>query len=433
MSSLLSSVKLREFKFDGSVGYPGEKGKLDFNGVMHNIKMAQRRKFPEEEICYAAIRAIVPGHPTRSYLEGEEDLSVDKVVAAFRSHFLQQDVTHLYNEMTRAVQGTGDKDTAYTFVAQMFSKRNTINAICRNKHVVGAKYGPELVQSEMQKAIYVGLTDEDIRSDLKHILRKDDLADNELLAAVTESMTAKKAHEELMQQREASKTGGKKKAVASAMMIATTADDDNDSSVQSGSSNTSKKSRKSKTGAGNSKDDFMSQLASVVGCELKNVVEPLQAQINELNQFRSSFQSSQQNSNKLNATAPPFQGSGASNGQKPKVATAPVNTAGAAGSANSDEFLGKVFRQVFENMMSQSSPSGQNSANPLQNQQQPQQQQPPQPPNRGFCNGVQLLPKCSICRAANAFYCNHCQICHGVDHRNISCPKRKDPTFVPLN
>ena len=36
--TVLSGVRLKDFKFDGSVGHPGEKGKLDYAGVMHNIK-----------------------------------------------------------------------------------------------------------------------------------------------------------------------------------------------------------------------------------------------------------------------------------------------------------------------------------------------------------------------------------------------------------
>ena len=391
MSTILPSLRIREFKFDGSVGYSGEKGKLDFNGVMHNIKMAQRRKFPEEEICYAAIRAIVPGHPTRSYLEGEDDLSVDKVIAAFRSHFQQQDVTQLYNEMTRCGQGSGEKDTAYTYIAGMFAKRNTINSICANKHIRGAKYDPDLVQSEMQKAISIGLTDADIRSDLRLLLKKDNLPDNELLAAVTESMTTKKAHDELLQQQAAIKaaaTGSKKKQAAANVLTALTTDDDDDSTHTG-------KSRKNR---GNQKDDFMAQLAMVVGCEIKQAVEPLQAQINELNQFRSSVQS---------------QKFGGNQNPAPPAAPAALATPAADGMPCSDEFLGKLFRQVFENMSSSASSQ--------------------QPVRSNECNGVALESKCSNCRAAGARFCNHCQICHGVDHRNLYCPKRKDPNFVPLN
>ena len=68
--TFLSGMRLKEFKFDGSVGHPGEKGKLDYAGVMHNINMGKQRGFDETEICSAAIRAITPGHPTRTYLEG---------------------------------------------------------------------------------------------------------------------------------------------------------------------------------------------------------------------------------------------------------------------------------------------------------------------------------------------------------------------------
>ena len=449
VSTLLSGMRLKEFKFDGQVGYPGEKGKLDFTGVMHNINMARKRRFPPEEICYAAIRAIVPGHPTRTYLEGEEDLSVDKVIAAFRSHFLQKDVTDIYSQMTHAVQGTGERDTAYTFVARMFGLRNEINGLSRNKHVGGTKYGSALVQSEMQKAIFNGLRDEDIRQDLKHVLRKDGLLDGELLAAVTEAMTSKRAHEERLKLQEAK---SKQKVSNNAVSVASDDEDDQDGS-SSKSRGRRRKGKSKNSGSVSSpqgNDLFMAQLASIVGSEIRGAVEPLQAQINDLNQrqFSNSFPPSfpAQQKNSLNPRAQSFQKNGASNATTGKpghnVGNTHVNQNGPAATPApapvfngavpcSDEFLGKFFRQVFGNGMGNLN-AGMGNLNAgmgtnLNNARGASNS------NQSQYNGVFLNSKCSNCRNAGAVFCNHCQICHKVDHRNINCPKRNDPTWKPLN
>ena len=43
-------------------------------------------------------------------------------------------------------------------------------------------------------------------------------------------------------------------------------------------------------------------------------------------------------------------------------------------------------------------------------------------------NSFQL---CEICKEANAWACNHCQICYTVEHRTAKCPRKNDPNFVP--
>ena len=124
--TVLSGVRLKDFKFDGSVGHPGEKGKLDYAGVMHNINMGKQRGFDETEICSAATRAITPGHPTRTYLEGREKLTLAKVISSFKAHFIHRNITDIYNEMIHACQGRGEKDTAMSFALRMFALRDQI-------------------------------------------------------------------------------------------------------------------------------------------------------------------------------------------------------------------------------------------------------------------------------------------------------------------
>ena len=430
VTSFLSNMRLKEFKFDGQVGYPGEKGKLDFSGVMHNINMAKKRGFPPEEICFAAIRAIVPGHPTRTYLEGDEDINLDKIIAAFRSHFQQDDVTDTYNKMTLSTQGTGDRDTAYTFVASMLGIRNEINGLCRNKHVSGTKYGPDLVQSAMQKAIYNGLRDEDIRQDLKHLLKRRNVEDSELLAAVSDAMSSKRAHEERMKELESKQVKSKTQKVTVKSLVASD-DDDDDSQSKSGQSRRSRRGGKSKakgssTSHSSSPDNdvLMAQLASVIGSEIRGAVEPLQAQINDLNQ-RSYFPSpgmQGQQKNPLNPKAQPFQNqknaNSKSNGGQNGTSAAPTPVANGGAGPCSDQFLAQLFQQVFGNG-GNNMPASRGTASGG--------------PSHSQYNGVFLQAKCSNCRNAGALFCNHCQICHKVDHRNINCPKRADPTWKPLN
>ena len=68
------------------------------------------------------------------------------MLETIESYFCEKNVTWVYNKMTRAVQGTGSKDTPMTFVIEMFSLRDQVLELSRqdNSH----KYGRKLVQAE---------------------------------------------------------------------------------------------------------------------------------------------------------------------------------------------------------------------------------------------------------------------------------------------
>lgn len=56
----------REFKISGQVGEPGQKDKLSFSGLAHQIEQGINKGYPEAEIVDAAVRAIAPGLQLRS-------------------------------------------------------------------------------------------------------------------------------------------------------------------------------------------------------------------------------------------------------------------------------------------------------------------------------------------------------------------------------
>ncbi len=64
----------REFKISGQIGEPGQKDKLTFSSLAHQIEHGLSRGFSELEVVDAVIRAIAPGMQLRSYLEGKTNL-----------------------------------------------------------------------------------------------------------------------------------------------------------------------------------------------------------------------------------------------------------------------------------------------------------------------------------------------------------------------
>ena len=90
-----ASVKLKDFKISGTVGEPGEKGKLTYGSLAHQINTGIDRGFDETEVIAAVIRAITPGHTTRTYLEGKRKLTLAKLMSTMKAHFGEKDVTEL--------------------------------------------------------------------------------------------------------------------------------------------------------------------------------------------------------------------------------------------------------------------------------------------------------------------------------------------------
>lgn len=424
--TVVSGMRLKDFKFDGSVGHPGEKGKLDYAGVMHNINMGKQRGFDETEICSAAVHAITPGNPTRTYLEGREKLTLAKVISSFKAHFIHRNITDIYNEMIHACQGSGPKDTAMSFILSMFSLRDQIIQQCKDKKPGEQKYSPKLVQSEMQKSIYAGLTDDNIRQDLKQVLKIKNLDDDELLEEVREAMISKEERDKKLEE------ANKKKASVSSIKSKT----DKSRSQSKQGSDTKKTDNKANPPTQNM-DSFMVQLSSVIGSQMRDIVEPLQNQIDDLTTFKNKHEAQKnKQTQQLNVKAPSFHSNqpklGPGVGGKDGIVGRPgggnvvasganfVDGGGSVGSGflpgngpGSDEFLAKLYHQLSIYNESNSKRSGNNFN--VNN------------------NKTKWSGKCSICRNAGALSCNHCLICHKVDHRTGNCPHRNDPNFVPKN
>lgn len=457
VSPWTTHMKLKDFKIDGQIGQPGEPKKLTYSGLVHQVNSGIERGYPESEICAAVIKAIQPGDTTRIYLEGKKKLKLEPVMKTLKAHFCELDVTSVYNKMIHAVQGSGPKDTALTFVMGMFAYRDQIVELSRTQENPGQKYEKPLVQSEMQRSIYAGLKDESIRQDLKQLLKKNNLDDHELMEELTKAVISQEEHERRL--REA---GIKKKAYVSSI---TTEDEDGEDNSHPGRQSRQQQTKQAnarnnnnKTGSTNpmnpaNMDPFLAQIQSIVGAQVKEVVQPLQTQIHEL-QLRTSS---------LNPKASTFshpkqsEGGQSYNGKlggsnSGTVAGTNVVGDGFPGLAGGEEYFVQLVRQALNlgvptnggqtNLGTQHHTANvQNSGNGGPNNTNGGQNKSNQNKNgnrngwqkKKQWDGISRFVKCQICRDANALACNHCLICHGVDHGTPQCPKKDDPTFTPKN
>ena len=104
---------LHEFKIKGSIGNPGQEGKLDYRSLSYQIQSAKERGYSEQDICAAVINCITPGIPVRSYLEGSSQINLQFITNVLRAHFKIKDSTSAFNELTNSVQGPSENEMSY--------------------------------------------------------------------------------------------------------------------------------------------------------------------------------------------------------------------------------------------------------------------------------------------------------------------------------
>ena len=168
----------REFKISGQVGEPGQKDKLSFSSLAHQIEQGINKGYTEVEIVDSVVRAIAPGLQLRSYLEGKADLTLPTLRRILRFHYQEKGATELYKQLTSEVQGS--KESPQNFVIRALDLRQKI--IFASQEAESAlRYDPVLVQSMFLHTVLTGLQNESIRNDVLPYLQQQTCSDELLL------------------------------------------------------------------------------------------------------------------------------------------------------------------------------------------------------------------------------------------------------------
>lgn len=171
----------REFKISGQIGEPGQRDKLSFSSLAHQIEHGRSRGFSELEIVDAVIRAIAPGMQLRSYLEGKTNLTLPTLRRILRAHFQEKGATELYKQLTSEVQSS--RETPQSFLVRCLDLRQKI-LFASQEAESSLKYDPKLVQSMFLHTILTGLQNDSIRGDLRPYLTQTDVSDELLFDKV---------------------------------------------------------------------------------------------------------------------------------------------------------------------------------------------------------------------------------------------------------
>ncbi len=173
----MSNLLRREFKITGQVGEPGQKDRLTFTSLAHQIEAGIEKGYPDRDIVQGVIRAIVPGSPLRSYLEGRSKIPLPSLRRIVRSHFQERDATDLFKQLSQLAQDS--KESPQAFLLRAFDIRQKVLFASQE---VDSKlcYEPKLVREMFRHSILTGLRSDAIKTELRPYLDNPETSDETL-------------------------------------------------------------------------------------------------------------------------------------------------------------------------------------------------------------------------------------------------------------
>lgn len=164
----LLTLTRREFKISGQIGEPGQRDRLTFSSLAHQIESGRAKGHSEREIVEAVIRAVVPGCALRSYLEGRSNLTLPSLRRLLRSHYQEKDATELYHQLSRLAQD--NKESAQSFLVRALDLRQKV-IFASQENGSGLKYDSSLVQSMFLHALQTGLRSDAVKNEIRPLLQ----------------------------------------------------------------------------------------------------------------------------------------------------------------------------------------------------------------------------------------------------------------------
>ena len=120
MSVLKRSLLRKKFRVKGSIGEAGQKEKLTYVSLMHQINEAG---YDQDETVNGVIRAMVPSLTLRNVLETTTDLNLDGLLSFLEAHFEEKSKTGLWSKLTSMAQSP---EKSYLFVLRCIELRQKI-------------------------------------------------------------------------------------------------------------------------------------------------------------------------------------------------------------------------------------------------------------------------------------------------------------------
>ncbi|XP_078798076.1 uncharacterized protein LOC111946953 isoform X1 [Oryzias latipes] len=178
----LPEVSIRkEFRINGQIGERGQKDKLSYSNLIHQIDMGLKKNHSEADIIEAVVRAVSPGLSLRDMLEIKSDLTLSQLRTILRGHYKEDSSTDLYNCLINLTQECNESPQNFLFRAIELKERLLLAS---KEPGAEEQYSPELIQRKFLRAVETGLLSADIKYQLKRYLEDPAVTDEHLIAKI---------------------------------------------------------------------------------------------------------------------------------------------------------------------------------------------------------------------------------------------------------
>ena len=174
------SMFAREFKVSGQIREPGQKNKLTYVSLIHQMDSGLERGYSDKDVCDAVIKAISPHSSLRNYILTLPQRVLKILRSILRVFFQEKTAANLFQSMVTAIQD--QKETTQQFLLRLLDAQNRVSFA--SKEDVESEYSSQLVEKSFLKAFESGLRDENLVTNLRPFLRTSGISDEELMKNV---------------------------------------------------------------------------------------------------------------------------------------------------------------------------------------------------------------------------------------------------------
>ncbi|KAK3505979.1 hypothetical protein QTP70_002191 [Hemibagrus guttatus] len=172
----------RDFKICGQIGESGQKDKLSYTNLMHQVDRGLRKGHGEAEIIEAVIKAISPGLSLRNMLEIKRDLTLSQLKIILKGHFKEDSSTDLYYKLVNITQNANESPQAFLFRA--IELKEKLLCSCEEG---GEYFSTEHIQKKFLRSVGTGLISDHIKFQLRPYLDDSKFSDEMLINKMNEA------------------------------------------------------------------------------------------------------------------------------------------------------------------------------------------------------------------------------------------------------
>lgn len=174
----------REFKICGQIGEKGQKDRLSYTNLMHQIDRGLSKGHSEAEVMEAVIKSISPGLSIRDMLEIKSGLTLPQLKGILKGHFKEDSSTDLYHRLINITQDGRESPQNFLFRAIELKER----LLLASREVESdEQYSAELIQKKFLRSVSTGLLSDHIKFQLKPYLDDQRVTDEVLIDRMNEA------------------------------------------------------------------------------------------------------------------------------------------------------------------------------------------------------------------------------------------------------